>query len=363
VLVRLLFCREAEPANLVCRSLGAGLADGMLSCGLLTGVDRLIFPFHLRIVQGLFVLSDFLVGHSDAVMGAGETTSILYRAGQPMTRVRCALDLGCGAGTLALLLAADSDFVVGADVNARAIDIARFNAALNSIRNVNFREGDMYEPVAGERFDLILSQPPYYPNSADEPGQMFLHGGEFGDELSNRVIAGLPEHLSDTGQAVLFTSWPEGRQAQCPDGFHVLELNSSRLEINGTRQSLNVFRRGVPTWLSQLAIPPDSWGYIRPMRIDRMFAAELLLRDPDALLRATLRIPPGTRVLEEGDQIVLQGTPESLISTTPVDDVMWQTLTVVNASSTVGDAKLDGHAWQRLDEAIRRGLLVPSGRE
>jgi hypothetical protein len=218
----------------------------------------------------------------------------------------------------------------------------------------------MYAPVAEEHFDLILSQPPYYPNSADEPGQMFLHGGEFGDELSNRVIAGLPEHLSDAGQAVLFTSWPEGRQAKCPAGFHVLELSTRRLEIHGTRQSLNFFRRGVPTWLSQVTIPADSWGYVRPVRIDRMFAAELLLRDTDALLRATLRIPPDTRVLEEDDQIVLQGTPESLISTTPVDDVMWQTLTVVNASPTVGDAKLNGQARQRLGEAIRRGLLVPS---
>ena len=40
-----------------------------------------------------------------------------------------------------------------------------YNAALNGIANVEFRAGDLFEPVNGERFDLIVSQPPYYPGS------------------------------------------------------------------------------------------------------------------------------------------------------------------------------------------------------
>lgn len=98
------------------------------------------FPYHLRIVRGLYLFSDYLgEGDPDAVMGAGETTAILYQAAKPARSVERLLDLSCGAGTLALLLAKDAAEVLATDINPRAVALGAFNAAINGIRDVEFR--------------------------------------------------------------------------------------------------------------------------------------------------------------------------------------------------------------------------------
>ena len=78
------------------------------------------------------------------------------------------LDLGTGCGIQALLSAKHSERVVATDVNARALAFARFNAALNGIDSIEFRHGDLFEPVDGERFGLVVANPPYVisPDSA-----------------------------------------------------------------------------------------------------------------------------------------------------------------------------------------------------
>src|SRR5690242_396300 len=141
-------------------------------------------------------------------MGAGETTAVLYEASRPRAPVGRVLDLGCGAGTLAVLLAGDADEVVGTDVNPRAIEIAQLNTEINGIANVEFRAGNLYAPVSREQFDLIVSQPPYYPIQGDSPAQTYLHGGEHGDEIARAVIEGVPRHLKRGGKAFVFASWP-----------------------------------------------------------------------------------------------------------------------------------------------------------
>jgi len=75
--------------------------------------------------------------------------------------VRRALDIGTGNGVQALLCAEHSELVVATDVNERALEFAAFNAALNGIENVEFRHGSFFDPVAGERFGLVVSNPPY----------------------------------------------------------------------------------------------------------------------------------------------------------------------------------------------------------
>ena len=99
------------------------------------------------------------------------------------------LDLGCGAGTGALSLAAQVDRVIGTDINPRAVALSRINAALNGIGNVEFREGDMFAPVAGENFDLIISQPPFVSTPPGLAAASYESGGARGDELPLRLLA------------------------------------------------------------------------------------------------------------------------------------------------------------------------------
>ena len=69
-----------------------------------------------------------------------------------------ALDLGTGCGVQSYHLSRHADQVVATDLNPRALRLARLGAALSGM-DVDFREGSLYEPVVGERFDLIVSKP------------------------------------------------------------------------------------------------------------------------------------------------------------------------------------------------------------
>ncbi len=71
------------------------------------------------------------------------------------------LDLGTGSGVLGLRGASHCDRVTAVDINPRALMFAGFNAHLNFVDNIELLEGSWFEPVAGRRFDLIVSNPPY----------------------------------------------------------------------------------------------------------------------------------------------------------------------------------------------------------
>ena len=75
------------------------------------------------------------------------------------------LDLGAGNGHQALLAARHSERVTAVDITPRALAFAAFNAALNGVEGITFRQGDLFEPVAGSRFDLIVCNPPYVGSS------------------------------------------------------------------------------------------------------------------------------------------------------------------------------------------------------
>src|SRR6266704_2721979 len=72
-------------------------------------------------------------------------------------------DLGTGSGALALALASERPGwrLIATDVSEEALAVARVNATSLALAGVEFRRGDWYEPLAGERFDLIVSNPPY----------------------------------------------------------------------------------------------------------------------------------------------------------------------------------------------------------
>ncbi|MEO5355942.1 MAG: peptide chain release factor N(5)-glutamine methyltransferase [Nitrospirae bacterium YQR-1] len=101
-----------------------------------------------------------LIPRPETELVTAETIKLLKEIfNQPLT----ILDLCTGSGAIALSLAkALSDSLVcGVDVSDKALSYARENARLNGIGNVDFLRGNLFEPVGGLKFDLIISNPPY----------------------------------------------------------------------------------------------------------------------------------------------------------------------------------------------------------
>jgi SAM-dependent methyltransferase len=132
-------------------------------------------------------------------------SSRLCAAFIPPLRVARALDLGTGSGLLALQMARHAEHVVATDVSEAAIDAARDAAARDGVRNLELRRGSWLEPVAGERFGLVVCNPPY----AIAPEVMLLYrdSGRADDGLSRMLLAALPSLLEDGGYGVLQGNW------------------------------------------------------------------------------------------------------------------------------------------------------------
>ncbi len=109
-----------------------------------------------------------------------------------------ALDVGTGTGLIALLMARKAKFVLGVDLNPIAVELAKDNARLNGIQNVEFRLSDLFENVSG-KFDVITFNAPYLPGEPEEPIDLALVGGKTGREVLDRFIREVPDYLKRGG--------------------------------------------------------------------------------------------------------------------------------------------------------------------
>lgn len=109
-----------------------------------------------------------------------------------------ALDMGTGTGIIALLMAKKAKFVLGVDINPLAVELAKENARLNGITNVEFRQSDLFENVEG-KFDIITFNAPYLPGEPEEPIDLALVGGESGREVLDRFLEEFPDYLKENG--------------------------------------------------------------------------------------------------------------------------------------------------------------------
>ncbi len=111
--------------------------------------------------------------------------------------------MGTGSGIGAVFAARRGFRVVGVDLNPEAVRCARINALLNGLEDrIEIREGDLFGPVAGERFDLVLFNPPFF---RGQPRGLFDLAWR-GVDVLERFAAGLPDCLAPGGQALVLLS-------------------------------------------------------------------------------------------------------------------------------------------------------------
>ena len=207
-LVRLFWIGAHEPREKVERLLPDLGVDALAAAGVLV-IDGEKVRSELRIddVYGLLIAADVDHEREDYVVGVSPSTR-LAATYTPRVAARSALDVGCGQGLQALLAARHCERVVATDFNPRALWVTELNARLNEIDNIETREGSFLEPVAGDRFDLAVINPPY----VISPTARFMYrdGGFEGDSLSRKLLSELPGLLEDGGFGVLQGNWIHG---------------------------------------------------------------------------------------------------------------------------------------------------------
>ena len=166
----------------------------------LTGKDR-YDDFRLERVNGAPILvtpsvfnpkvprtGAFLAAHIDSRLVAGDAE---------------VLDMGSGSGACAVAAARHARRVVAVDINPAAVRCATINALLNHVEHrIEVRHGDLFAPVAGERFDLILFNPPFLRGTPRDDRDRAWRS----PDIAERFAAGLGDHLKPGGAALLLLS-------------------------------------------------------------------------------------------------------------------------------------------------------------
>jgi release factor glutamine methyltransferase len=184
------------------RLLGKAMAWGYR----LIGKDR-YDDFRLEMVYGLPLLvtpsvfnpkiprtGQFFAAHIDARLVSRESE---------------VLDMGTGSGVCAVFAAHHARHVVAVDNNPAAVRCAWINALLNNLdHKIEVRHGDLFEPVRGEQFDLILFNPPFVRGAPKDSRD----GAWRSSDVAERFAAGLRAHLKAGGAAlVLLSTFGDGR--------------------------------------------------------------------------------------------------------------------------------------------------------
>jgi predicted RNA methylase len=238
VLARLFLIGAAVPEQRVVSALGAEFLP-LCSAGDWVRVEsnRCVATIVITPVEGLLFASDaFRFAGEDErsfVLPATTQASTALRRTTLHDPVRRALDLGCGCGVQALIAARHCERVVATDISDRALAFTRFNARLNNIDNVECRPGSLFDPVAGERFDLIVCNPPFVIGPSSDWGN---RDNPFDlDELCASLLAAAPEFLERDGRLHMLSEWvevagqPWHERLVVPAGCDLLVMHSAPL--------------------------------------------------------------------------------------------------------------------------------------
>lgn len=163
----------------------------------------------------LIVTGDTLVPRPETELLVEQALQRLPKAGD--TRV---LDLGTGSGAIALAIASERPRarVTAIDASSGALGVAQKNAARLALANLRFLQGDWFSPVAGERFEVVVSNPPYIADDDPhllqgdlrfEPRSALASGRDGLDDI-RRIAADAPSHLEPGGWLLVEHGWEQG---------------------------------------------------------------------------------------------------------------------------------------------------------
>jgi len=157
-------------------------------------------------VGRLFIVSDRWTtreGHApdlpdDFVFPAITANTSQFMATLPQDGCESFLELCSGTGVAALDAAGHAKHAWGVDITERSTQMAEFNRLLNGVDNVTLVQGDLYDCLSDLTFDRIVAHPPYMPVLSR--AQVFYDGGADGEQVTRRIVRGLPRYLRPGGR-------------------------------------------------------------------------------------------------------------------------------------------------------------------
>jgi hypothetical protein len=216
-MVRLFLLQRSAPKRLVNKAF-VGVVDDLVALGILNSSgDEVTAAIDIRPYEEddrhWWVVADLTPGldgrrapmRPDYVLGIAPASLSLVKLTVPI-KAEKALDVGTGCGIQALHLADRVGHIVATDVNPRALRLTRWTAALNRV-DLDVRDGSLYEPVRDERFDLIVSNPPYVIAPPSDGRLTYRETGFAGDAVVEQLVRQAPEHLTDGGWCQLLANW------------------------------------------------------------------------------------------------------------------------------------------------------------
>ncbi|MEE8428154.1 MAG: methyltransferase, partial [Gammaproteobacteria bacterium] len=191
------------------RLFGRDTVEELVDIGMLDRTGHSVSSF-----LGLTPVRDFFVFHDqqqedndirhDFVMGPSAGSLLLANLTERKKRSNT-LDLGTGCGIHALLAAEHGGRVVATEANERAVDLARFNALVNGLTNIEIRHGNWFEPVENEKFDAVFSLPPSV--LSPDNNYQFRDTADAADNCCRNIVSQVPDHLTELGVAHLAFDW------------------------------------------------------------------------------------------------------------------------------------------------------------
>ncbi len=214
-LIKLFLLGLAIPTESIRSALTPETTDKLMEIGLLQETEEGIRSEAMLVpVEDLIIARDFnpeITGQPtapDYVLGVGAASVTV--ANLTVRRPgKLALDLGTGSGIQGLLASQHAERVIATDTNARALSFAAFNAQLNGVTNIEFRQGSLYEPVKDCQFDLIVANPPFV--ISPQVQYAYRDSGMPGDSISEQVIRGAPALLREGGYCTVLCNWHHGK--------------------------------------------------------------------------------------------------------------------------------------------------------
>lgn len=311
LLLQLFTLGDSISADSVHELLGTEFLEGALATGLLVFApdQTRVSTAGLQIVSRLgqyFVVSTsrgypaFDPALADIYLGPESYTlaNYLQRRAAKLPSAGRALDLCMGPGIAGQSIAAIRRGMLwtGVDLSPQAVEAASFNAMLNDLSDrYSPTYGDLYEPVAGQYFQLIVANPPFIPvpDSIDFP--VYGDGGEDGLLVLTPMLAGLKAHLAPSGRAIIYAEGPGNER-----GPFVIDL-LERIATNGltigitllstmtTEQTLFSIGRMLaaqqPPRIEQLADWHAMFERQGVTRYDK-FVIEILVGEPSVIVRS-----------------------------------------------------------------------------